>query len=112
MDNSVERVGPFLRRAIGHCPGWIESAIGQYRLDRHADRLAGRITVAGRQVGETDTVAFGHQDRAFDCMAELADVAWPLVRAQHVQRGTRNELYILAEQPVEVLDKMSDEGGD
>ena len=34
-----------------------------------------------RQVVDIDTVVLGHQDRAFDRMAELADVAEPLIGA-------------------------------
>ena len=68
--------------------------------------------MAERQIVDIDTVGLGHQDRALDRMAELADVAGPLIGAQRVQCGARNLLDVLAEQPIVVLDKMGDEGRD
>src|SRR5258708_31249849 len=45
-------------------------------------------------------------------MAELSDVTKPLIGAHRVHSGARDEFYVLAEQAVEMLDKMGDEGGD
>src|SRR5260370_42447711 len=45
-------------------------------------------------------------------MAELSDVTKPLIGAHRVHSGARDEFYFLAEQAVEMLDKMGDEGGD
>src|ERR1700719_3822883 len=64
------------------------------------------------QIADIDTVTVCHKNRALDRVAELADVTKPLVGAYHVDSGARDEFYVLAEQAVEMLDKMGDEGRD
>src|ERR1700722_20366575 len=61
------------------------------------------------QIVDIDTVTVRHQNRALDCVAELADVTKPLIGAYNVHSGARDEFYVLAEQAVEMLDKMGDE---
>ena len=72
-------------------------------LDRLASRFGTRIVMAKRQVVEIDMVAIRFQNRALDCMPELADITGPLIAAQRVQCGARNLLYVLAEEAVEMF---------
>src|SRR5579862_2226842 len=111
-DDSVERVGPFLRGVVRRALGQVHRSARKHRIDRHADRLGSRVVVIERQVVDIDWIRLSHQHRALDRMTEFADVTEPLTGAYYVQRRAGYLFYIFPEEAVVMLDKMSDEGRD
>src|SRR5260370_40598272 len=79
------------------------------RIGWCAGRCASRIVTVEGEIVDIDTITVRHQNHALDQMAELADVTEPLIGAQRVHSCARDEFYVLAEQAVEMLDKMGDE---